>query len=83
MVGAWASAGGWAAHAVVEVEVADVNDHAPFFVRASPQVTLIEEDDRDLPASVLKVGVLIFIARWVTFFRPCSRWASFRPVPDG
>ncbi|XP_047498492.1 putative neural-cadherin 2 [Penaeus chinensis] len=59
VVGAWASAGGWAAHAVVEVEVADVNDHAPFFVRASPQVTLIEEDDRDLPASVLKVGVLM------------------------
>lgn len=83
MVGAWASAGGWAAHAVVEVEVADVNDHAPFFVRASPQVTLIEEDDRDLPASVLKVGDLPSVARWVTFLRPCSRWVSLFLLPDG
>lgn len=52
---------------MVEVEVADVNDHAPFFVRASPQVTLIEEDDRDLPASVLKVGFLTFILRMGVF----------------
>ncbi|XP_042864315.1 putative neural-cadherin 2 [Penaeus japonicus] len=43
VVGAWASAGGWAAHAVVEVEVADVNDHAFSRARESLWSRFIEE----------------------------------------
>ncbi|XP_045138941.1 putative neural-cadherin 2 isoform X2 [Portunus trituberculatus] len=47
--------GGSAAHALVRVVVADVNDNPPVFVRPRPHVTVIEEDDRDLPLPLAKV----------------------------
>ncbi|XP_047499098.1 putative neural-cadherin 2 [Penaeus chinensis] len=49
-------AAGQEGHAIVQVRVADVNDNAPLFVTPDPQVTVIEEDDRHLPATILKVG---------------------------
>ncbi|XP_042892890.1 putative neural-cadherin 2, partial [Penaeus japonicus] len=49
-------AGGQEVHAIVQVSVADVNDNAPSFVTPDPQVTVIEEDDRHLPATIIKVG---------------------------
>ncbi|XP_045132552.1 putative neural-cadherin 2 isoform X3 [Portunus trituberculatus] len=47
--------GGSAAHALVRVVVADVNDNPPVFMRPDPHVTVIEEDDRDLPLPLAKV----------------------------
>ncbi|XP_063872545.1 uncharacterized protein LOC135106984 [Scylla paramamosain] len=47
--------GGSAAHALVRVVVADVNDNPPVFVRPRLLVTVIEEDDRDLPLPLAKV----------------------------
>ena len=47
--------GGSAAHTLVRVVVADVNDNPPMFVRPRPLVTVIEEDDRDLPLPLAKV----------------------------
>ena len=35
--------------------VGDVNDNAPYFPEPKPVVTIIEEDDRDLPLVVAKV----------------------------
>lgn len=43
------------AHTVVEVLVTDVNDNPPVFLNPEPRITLVEEDDRDLPAPVAKV----------------------------
>ncbi|XP_066961725.1 neural-cadherin-like [Macrobrachium rosenbergii] len=47
--------GGQVVQAVVEVTVTDVNDNSPIFINPDPHVTVIEEDDRHLPASLLKV----------------------------
>lgn len=47
---------GAAAHALVRVVVVDVNDNPPVFVRPEPRVTVIEEDDRDLPLPLAKVS---------------------------
>ncbi|XP_042217001.1 protocadherin Fat 2-like [Homarus americanus] len=43
------------ARTLVLVNVLDTNDHAPFFLDPAPKVTVIEEDDRDLPAPIIKV----------------------------
>lgn len=50
-----AEGGGAAARVLVLVRVADVNDNAPEFVRPAPRLTIIEEDDRDLPATITRV----------------------------
>ncbi|XP_042206047.1 putative neural-cadherin 2 [Homarus americanus] len=46
---------GQAAHAMVQVTVLDVNDNAPYFLNPKPQVTVVEEDDRHLPATIATV----------------------------
>ncbi|KAK8374028.1 hypothetical protein O3P69_012070 [Scylla paramamosain] len=51
-----AEAGGAAARAQLVVQVGDVNDNAPEFVRPAPRITVIEEDDRDLPATIARVS---------------------------
>ncbi|KAK8742320.1 hypothetical protein OTU49_001801, partial [Cherax quadricarinatus] len=33
----------------------DVNDNPPYFLNPQPQVTVVEEDDRHLPATIAKV----------------------------
>ncbi|XP_045130739.1 neural-cadherin-like isoform X2 [Portunus trituberculatus] len=48
-------AGGFAAHALLRIVVTDVNDNPPVFLRPYPRVTVIEEDDRDLPLPLAKV----------------------------
>ncbi|XP_064077719.1 LOW QUALITY PROTEIN: neural-cadherin-like [Macrobrachium nipponense] len=47
--------GGQVVQAVVEVTVTDVNDNRPIFINPDPHVTVIEEDDRHLPTTLLKV----------------------------
>ncbi|XP_050716089.1 putative neural-cadherin 2 isoform X2 [Eriocheir sinensis] len=42
-------------HTVVQLRVTDVNDNPPVFLNPDPRITLVEEDDRDLPAPVAKV----------------------------
>ena len=49
-------AGAATAHSLVAVAAADVNDNAPRFGEAAPRVSLIEEDDRDLPRVIARVG---------------------------
>ena len=49
------SDGGGSAHTFVQVYVEDINDNSPRFLEAPPKLTVIEEDDRDLPLSVAKV----------------------------
>ena len=51
-----AEAGGVTAHALVFVTVQDVNDNPPHFIGTPPEVTIIEEDDRDLPLTLTKVS---------------------------
>ncbi|XP_063857239.1 putative neural-cadherin 2 [Scylla paramamosain] len=53
-----AEAGGAAARAQLVVQIGDVNDNAPEFVRPAPRITVIEEDDRDLPATIARVEVV-------------------------
>ncbi|XP_068213121.1 putative neural-cadherin 2 [Palaemon carinicauda] len=48
-------AAGQAVHTIVQVKVRDVNDSPPYFVSQDPEVTVIEEDDRHLPNTLLKV----------------------------
>ncbi|XP_042869826.1 uncharacterized protein LOC122251773 [Penaeus japonicus] len=50
-----AEAGGQVMYVVVEVQVLDINDNVPYFVKPQPRVTVIEEDDRDLPMTLTKV----------------------------
>ncbi|XP_064096378.1 uncharacterized protein LOC135208171 [Macrobrachium nipponense] len=47
--------GGQVVRTTVEVFVADVNDNPPEFTHPDPYVTVIEEDDRHLPTTLLKV----------------------------
>nr|XP_045606773.1 putative neural-cadherin 2 [Procambarus clarkii] len=49
------AAGGHTVHTMVQVRVADVNDNPPYFLNPQPQVTVVEEDDRHLPATIAKV----------------------------
>ncbi|KAK8739419.1 hypothetical protein OTU49_003625, partial [Cherax quadricarinatus] len=44
-----------AAHTIVQVRVLDVNDNPPSFLKPHPQVLVVEEDDRHLPAVILQV----------------------------
>ncbi|XP_071536341.1 putative neural-cadherin 2 isoform X3 [Panulirus ornatus] len=50
-----AEASGVWARTLVLVKVVDANDQAPYFLDPAPKVTVIEEDDRDLPAPIIKV----------------------------
>ncbi|XP_069982972.1 putative neural-cadherin 2 isoform X4 [Penaeus vannamei] len=50
-----AAGGGGGAQVVLQVRVADVNDNRPYFVSPGPVVTVIEEDDRDLPQTLTRV----------------------------
>ncbi|XP_066984935.1 putative neural-cadherin 2 [Macrobrachium rosenbergii] len=50
-----AEGGGQLVHTIVQVAVADVNDNPPVFADPDPFVTVIEEDDRHLPTTLLKV----------------------------
>ena len=52
------SDGGGSAHTFVQVYVEDINDNSPRFLEAPPKLTVIEEDDRDLPLSVAKVNYI-------------------------
>ena len=56
-----AAGGGSKAQSTVIVMVGDVNDNAPYFPESKPIVTIIEEDDRDLPLVVAKVKVIQMI----------------------
>ncbi|XP_066988266.1 putative neural-cadherin 2 [Macrobrachium rosenbergii] len=47
--------GGQVVHTIVQVAVADVNDNPPVFTDPDPRVTVIEEDDRHLPTTLIKV----------------------------
>ncbi|XP_064108251.1 protocadherin Fat 3-like isoform X2 [Macrobrachium nipponense] len=47
--------GGQVVHTIVQVAVADVNDNPPVFTNPDPYVTVIEEDDRHLPTTLIKV----------------------------
>ncbi|XP_064093225.1 neural-cadherin-like [Macrobrachium nipponense] len=40
---------------LVQVRVADVNDNPPYFVSPDPKVTVVEEEDRHLPTTLMKV----------------------------
>lgn len=51
-----AESGGRAALTVLEVRVDDVNDNPPTFLLPDQRLTIVEEDDRDLPAIIAKVG---------------------------
>ena len=48
--------GGQTVHTIVQVAVADVNNNPPVFTNPDPHVTVIEEDDRHLPTTLIKVG---------------------------
>lgn len=50
-----AKGGDEAAHTLVLVRVVDVNDNPPVFLNVEPRLTLVEEDDRDLPATIIRV----------------------------
>ncbi|KAK8754586.1 hypothetical protein OTU49_016766, partial [Cherax quadricarinatus] len=50
-----AEAAGRTVHSIVQVTVADVNDNPPHFLESDIQVTVVEEDDRHLPATIIKV----------------------------
>jgi len=48
---------GVVAHSLVHVAAGDVNDNSPEFVDPNPEVTVIEEDDRDLPLPIVQVNI--------------------------
>ncbi|XP_042231191.1 putative uncharacterized protein DDB_G0291812 [Homarus americanus] len=50
-----AEAGGETVHAIVQMQVGDVNDNPPYFLGPDLTVTVIEEDDRDLPLVLAEV----------------------------
>ncbi|XP_068245433.1 putative neural-cadherin 2 [Palaemon carinicauda] len=50
-----AEAGGKMVHTIVQVTVGDVNDNPPQFLESDLSVTVVEEDDTGLPATILKV----------------------------
>ena len=50
-----AEAGNEATSVLVLVQVVDINDNPPVFLQPEPRLTIIEEDDRDLPATITRV----------------------------
>lgn len=50
-----AESAGRAALTVLVVRVDDVNDNPPTFLVPDQRLTIVEEDDRDLPAIIAKV----------------------------
>lgn len=58
----WGAAGRDSGHALVRVVVGDVNDNPPAFVRPNPTLTVIEEDDRDVPIPLAQVSKTYFVA---------------------
>ncbi|KAK4315373.1 hypothetical protein Pmani_013292 [Petrolisthes manimaculis] len=56
----WGAAGRDSGNALVRVVVGDVNDNPPSFVRPNPTLTVIEEDDRDVPIPLAEVRRLVF-----------------------
>ena len=50
-----AEAGVDLAHARVQVRVRDVNDNPPYFLNPRPHVTLVEEEESSLPATIITV----------------------------
>ncbi|XP_045101058.1 putative neural-cadherin 2 isoform X2 [Portunus trituberculatus] len=44
-----------AARALIMVQVTDVNDNPPVFLQPEQRLTVVEEDDRDLPATITRV----------------------------
>ncbi|XP_063874461.1 putative neural-cadherin 2 isoform X1 [Scylla paramamosain] len=50
-----AEGGNAAARALIMVQVTDVNDNPPVFPQPEPRLTIVEEDDRDLPATITRV----------------------------
>ncbi|XP_047477091.1 putative neural-cadherin 2 [Penaeus chinensis] len=46
---------GRSTHSIVQVTVTDVNDNAPEFLESNLVVSVVEEDDRSLPAVIAKV----------------------------
>ncbi|XP_064095252.1 LOW QUALITY PROTEIN: putative neural-cadherin 2 [Macrobrachium nipponense] len=50
-----AEAGGRTVHTIVQVSVEDINDNPPHFLEDNLQVTVIEEEDTDLPATIVRV----------------------------
>lgn len=53
-----AEAGDVTAHSLVHVVAGDVNDNAPVFIDPMPVLTVIEEDDRDLPLPLATVSIV-------------------------
>ncbi|XP_063887811.1 putative neural-cadherin 2 [Scylla paramamosain] len=51
-----AEGGGETTYAKVRVRVNDVNDNAPYFIDPQPEVVVVEEDDRHLPATIATVS---------------------------
>lgn len=41
---------------LVQVKVVDVNDNPPHFLEEEMTVTVVEEDDKHLPATIFKVS---------------------------
>ncbi|ROT84283.1 Protocadherin Fat 4 [Penaeus vannamei] len=73
-------AGGLVVHTIVQVRVVDVNDNAPSFVTPDPEVTLVEEDDRDLPQTLIKSSHHYVVEK----FPPHKQHHSFqRPISKG
>ena len=51
-----AEGGGLAVMSLVQVTVVDVNDNPPHFLQEDMTVTVVEEDDQHLPATIFKVS---------------------------
>ena len=47
-------------HSTVQVTVADVNDNPPQFKDPPPRITVVEEDETDLPLVLTKVSLWIY-----------------------
>lgn len=45
-------------HTTVVIHVKDVNDNPPVFERPTYRTQITEEDDRNLPKSVVQVGIV-------------------------
>ena len=50
-----AEGGNAAARALIMIQVTDVNDNPPVFLQPEQRLTVVEEDDRDLPATITRV----------------------------
>ena len=61
-----AEGGGETAHAKVRVRVNDVNDNPPYFIDPQPEVMVVEEDDRHLPATIATVSRVMMMMMMMT-----------------